>query len=81
MKIQEVNKRFPDGIPLLDPVEDMNIKDERMKSIVRKIEAFEKRMYKHSLHKRDDMSDVYKLIGSKKVHKNSFLFQSCRRPM
>ncbi|XP_076812190.1 exosome RNA helicase MTR4-like [Clavelina lepadiformis] len=65
LSLEEVNKRFPDGIPLLDPVEDMNIKDERMKSIVRKIEAFEKRMYKHSLHKRDDMSDVYKLCEKK----------------
>ena len=33
--IQEVIRRFPDGVPPLDPVEDMNIKDERFKKIVR----------------------------------------------
>lgn len=25
--LQEVEKRFPDGLPLLDPIEDMGIKD------------------------------------------------------
>lgn len=31
--IQEVNKRFPDGVPPLDPIEDMNIEDEAFKKI------------------------------------------------
>ena len=33
--IQEVIRRFPDGVPLLDPIEDMNIKDEQFKKIIR----------------------------------------------
>lgn len=33
--IQEVKKRFKDGLPLLDPIDDMGIKDEGLKSIVR----------------------------------------------
>ena len=33
--IREVIRRFPDGVPPLDPVEDMNIKDEQFKKIVR----------------------------------------------
>lgn len=41
--IQEVEKRFPDGLPLLDPIKDMGIKDPELKEIVQKIEAFEKR--------------------------------------
>ena len=48
--MQEVERRFPDGLPLLDPVEDMGIKDERLKHLVQKVEAFERRMYAHPLH-------------------------------
>ena len=32
---QEVEKRFPDGIPLLDPIEDMGIKEKGLKEVVR----------------------------------------------
>jgi len=42
--IQEVEKRFPAGLPLLDPIKDMGIKDPQLKDIVQKIEAFEKRL-------------------------------------
>ena len=31
--LEETKKRFPDGLPLLDPVEDMNIKDENLKKV------------------------------------------------
>ena len=31
---QEIQRRFPDGLPLLDPVEDMGIKDENLKKVV-----------------------------------------------
>ena len=33
--IQEVQRRFPDGLPQLDPVQDMNIRDDDFKSIIR----------------------------------------------
>ena len=32
---QEVQRRFPDGLPMLDPIEDMGIKDEGLKSVIR----------------------------------------------
>jgi ATP-dependent RNA helicase DOB1 len=31
----EVKKRFPEGIPQLDPIENMGIKDEGFKKLVR----------------------------------------------
>ena len=34
-EFQEVQKRFPDGLPLLDPVEDMGIKEKGMKDVVK----------------------------------------------
>lgn len=41
--LREVEKRFPDGVPLLDPVEDMKIKDQEFEDIVRRIETLEHR--------------------------------------
>ena len=32
--IEEVKKRFPDGLPLLNPVKDMHISDDEFKKIV-----------------------------------------------
>ena len=33
--VQEVQKRFPDGVPLLDPIEDMGIKDKGLKETIK----------------------------------------------
>jgi len=33
--IREVKKRFPDGIPVLDPIENMNITDDSFKKLLR----------------------------------------------
>ena len=33
--IKEVQKRFPDGIPMLDPLEDMKIEDSDFKKVIR----------------------------------------------
>jgi ATP-dependent RNA helicase DOB1 len=34
-KVDEVKKRFPDGIAVLDPIEDMGIKDDEFKKLLR----------------------------------------------
>ena len=41
--LKEVEKRFPDGVPLLDPVEDMKIREGDFEETVRKIEVLEQR--------------------------------------
>ena len=33
--VQEVERRFPKGLPQLDPIEDMGIKDQRFSEIIR----------------------------------------------
>uniref|UniRef100_W5MVR7 Exosome RNA helicase MTR4 n=1 Tax=Lepisosteus oculatus TaxID=7918 RepID=W5MVR7_LEPOC len=63
--IQEVQKRFPDGIPLLDPIDDMGIKDQGLKKVIQKVEAFEHRMYSHPLHNDPNLDSVYKLCEKK----------------
>ncbi|XP_025918498.1 exosome RNA helicase MTR4 isoform X3 [Apteryx rowi] len=63
--IQEVQKRFPDGVPLLDPIDDMGIKDQGLKKVIQKVEAFEHRMYSHPLHNDPSLETVYKLCERK----------------
>ncbi|OCU02521.1 exosome RNA helicase MTR4 isoform X1 [Xenopus laevis] len=63
--IQEVQKRFPDGVPLLDPIDDMGIKDPGLKKVVQKTEAFEHRMYSHSLNNDPNLESLYKLCEKK----------------
>lgn len=41
--IKEVKKRFPEGPPLLDPLKDMKINDDKFVDIVKKIEILEKK--------------------------------------
>ncbi|XP_041825884.1 exosome RNA helicase MTR4 [Melanotaenia boesemani] len=63
--IQEVQKRFPDGVPLLDPIDDMGIKDPGLKKVIQKVEAFEHRMYTHPLHTDPNLESVYSLCEKK----------------
>lgn len=63
--INEAKKRFKNGPPLLDPVEDMKIKDKGLKEVVKKIEAFEHRLYSHPLHKDPGLADIYAKYESK----------------
>lgn len=65
MSAQEVQKRFPDGIPLLDPIDDMGIKDPALKKVIQKVEAFEHRMYSHPLHSDPNLESVYSLCERK----------------
>ncbi|XP_056288777.1 exosome RNA helicase MTR4 [Pseudoliparis swirei] len=63
--IQEVQKRFPDGLPLLDPVDDMGIKDSELKKVIQKVEAFEHRMYSHPMHSDPNLEAAYSLCEKK----------------
>ncbi len=46
----EVQKRFPDGVPILDPIENMEIRDDSFKKLMRKIEILESRLLSNPLH-------------------------------
>ncbi|KAF8976680.1 ATP-dependent RNA helicase mtr4 [Entomortierella lignicola] len=59
----ELQRRFPDGIPLLDPIENMNIKDEAFKKVIRKIEVLEGALNTHPLLQtmtQAELQEVYK---------------------
>lgn len=48
--LDEVKRRFPDGLPILDPIENMDITDESFKKLMRKIEVLESRLLANPLH-------------------------------
>jgi ATP-dependent RNA helicase DOB1 len=48
--LREVERRFPDGLPILDPMENMGITDESFKKLLRKIEVLESRLLSNPLH-------------------------------
>jgi len=60
--IAEVQKRFEGegGVPLLDPVEDMEIEDADFKKIVRKIETLEDKLYNSKEFKEKTLPERFK---------------------
>lgn len=63
--INEVKKRFSDKIPLLNPIKDMNIKDDSFKAIVGMIEKFEGQLYSHPMFENKNMAPFYEQYLSK----------------
>lgn len=75
-----MQKRFPDGVPLLDPIDDMGIKDPALKKVIQKIEAFEHRMYTHPLHSDPNLESVYSLCEKKALVRNFDKFKAIGCP-
>ena len=48
---QELECKYPDGLPLLDPVEDIGIQDPSLTAAVHKIAALEQRLADNAVHK------------------------------
>jgi len=57
--IEEVKRRFPDGLPPLDPVKNMGIKDESFKNLIKKIEVMESRLTANPLFHSPDLERIY----------------------
>ena len=49
--MQDLDRQFPEGIPRLDPVEDMQIEDAGMEAAVRAIEKLEGRLAANEVFK------------------------------
>lgn len=61
----EVQRRFPDGIAVLDPVENMNITDKSFKDLLRKIETMESRLISNPLHNSPRLESLYTQYSQK----------------
>ena len=58
-----MHKRFPDGLPPLDPIKDMKIDDADFVANVKKLESLEQRCANHPLRKNANfvnINDQYK---------------------
>lgn len=50
LAVNEILSRFKDGVPLLDPLEDMKIKDPALPDLIKKTEALQERLVKDEIH-------------------------------
>uniref|UniRef100_A0A6U9VSV2 Helicase ATP-binding domain-containing protein n=1 Tax=Pseudo-nitzschia australis TaxID=44445 RepID=A0A6U9VSV2_9STRA len=62
MAVKEVQKRFPEGIPLLDPIKDLKIKDENFTTLMERADALSKRLIAHKLAVDFPQEDRVRLI-------------------
>ncbi|XP_034129400.1 exosome RNA helicase MTR4 isoform X2 [Drosophila guanche] len=63
--IQEAKKRFPLGPPVLNPIDDMNIKEREFRDIVDAIAQFEARLEEHPLHNSAELGRIHKRYQDK----------------
>ena len=63
--LDEVKRRFPDGIAVLDPIENMGITDDSFKRLLRKIETLEARLIANSLHNSPRLPELYDRYAEK----------------
>ncbi|EMC97713.1 hypothetical protein BAUCODRAFT_147755 [Baudoinia panamericana UAMH 10762] len=63
--LEEVKARFPDGIAILDPIENMHITDEGFKRLLRKIEVLEHKLLNNPLHKSERLPELYEQYAAK----------------
>ncbi|MBW0536930.1 hypothetical protein O181_076645, partial [Austropuccinia psidii MF-1] len=60
--IDEVRRRFPQGIPPLDPIENMGIVDEKFKKLVERINQLKTKLKDNILTQKADFEENYKLF-------------------
>lgn len=63
--VQEVQRRFNGPLPLLDPIEDLGISDERFTDLVAKAASLQSRLVANALHNAGDRDELFKLYSLK----------------
>lgn len=63
--VKEVMRRFPQGVPLLDPQEDMDIQDEHFKRIIKKSADTEAKLQALAFHSVTDKDTRFALYNMK----------------
>ncbi|KAA8535861.1 hypothetical protein F0562_030819 [Nyssa sinensis] len=58
LAVQELGKRFPQGLPKLNPVKDMGIEDPEFVELVSQTEELEQKLFAHPLHKSQDEHQI-----------------------
>ncbi|KAF7324776.1 hypothetical protein MKEN_00519400 [Mycena kentingensis (nom. inval.)] len=68
--ILEIQRRFPKGIALLDPVESMGIKDEKFTALIQKIALMEKKMAQSPMHTDPRLPDLFEKYAEREAMKD-----------
>ncbi|ANB11452.1 ATP-dependent RNA helicase MTR4 [Sugiyamaella lignohabitans] len=63
--VEEIKRRFPDGIPLLDPIENMKIKDDSFLRLIRKTEVLESKLATNPLYGSSRLEELYEQYSEK----------------
>lgn len=63
--LAEVQRRFPDGLAVLDPIENLKITDNSFKELLRKIEIMESRLVANPLHNSPRLEGLYNQFAEK----------------
>ncbi|EJD37648.1 antiviral helicase [Auricularia subglabra TFB-10046 SS5] len=63
--VREVQRRFPGGLGLLDPVENMGIKDDKFRTLLAKIASLEGRLVANKLHNDARLPRLYEAYKRK----------------
>lgn len=65
--LKEIVRRHPDGLPLLDPVSKMNIKDNEFKTLLKKVEVLTKKMQANPVASSSELDTEYAEYSRKMV--------------
>lgn len=68
--LNEVKRRFPDGIPLIDPIKNMKIEDEEFQKLLRKIKVLENKLFSNPLHGSMKLGELYNNYSKKHAIEN-----------
>ncbi|KAI3443461.1 hypothetical protein Pfo_000126 [Paulownia fortunei] len=58
LAVHELEKRFPQGLPKLNPVKDMGIDDPEFVELANQIDELEQKLFSHPLHKSQDEHQI-----------------------
>ncbi|KAJ7621151.1 rRNA-processing arch domain-containing protein [Roridomyces roridus] len=68
--VLEIEKRFPQGITLLDPVDNLGIKDDKFTALVDKITLMEKKMLESPLHTDPRLPELFEMYAQREATKD-----------
>ncbi|CDK28150.1 unnamed protein product [Kuraishia capsulata CBS 1993] len=63
--IKEVGRRYPDGVPLLDPIKNMKIEDQDFNNLLKKSEVIESRLNSNGLAQSEHLKTSYEKYSEK----------------
>ena len=65
--LDEVQRRFPDGVPQLDPGRDQGIRDPALAQLVARLEALERGLWQHPLHRAPRLAQLLAHEGARRA--------------